>query len=38
MHKKIKYIANYKEIPYAFYSIVVGAFKLSAISGGAGKK
>ena len=30
--------ANYKEIPYAFYSIVVGAFKPSAISGGAGKK
>lgn len=27
--------ANYKEIPYAFYSIVVGAFKPSAISGGA---
>lgn len=27
--------ANFKEIPYAFYSIVVGAFKPSAVSGGA---
>ena len=27
--------ANFKEIPYTFYSIVVGAFKPSAVSGGA---
>lgn len=28
-------IFNFKEIPYAFYSIVVGAFKPAAITGGA---
>ena len=31
----IALFANFKEIPYAFYSIVVGAFKPSAVSGGA---